>query len=176
MIASVIRWSLGNAHFTYDLDRKEAVDDSLKAIRAALAGDTAKTEDDKEKKDDGYRPEEHRVLVQYTRDIPNGVVVLRGGRAVVARAGAVARVGGRGDAAERLGDHRQGRRPEAQLLPVEPGKLLGGRAGLAQVPAVVAHRVLEHAAADAEGDGLHGPVVRAVVVGHPSRLRRRPGR
>lgn len=77
-----IRWSLGNAHFTYDLDRKEAVDDSLKAARPAADGDTAKTEDDKEKKDDGYKPEEHRVLVQYTRDIPKGVIVLRGGRAV----------------------------------------------------------------------------------------------
>jgi len=94
-----IRWSLGNAHFTYDLDRKEAVDDSLEAVREARAdsaaadttradtarADSARAGGQEEKKDEGYKPEEHRVRVEYTRDVPRGVIVLRGGRAVTMR-------------------------------------------------------------------------------------------
>ncbi|GMV05482.1 MAG: hypothetical protein AMXMBFR53_17600 [Gemmatimonadota bacterium] len=89
-----IRWSLGNAHFTYDLDRKEAVDDSLEAAREASAdsaaadttrADTTRAGGQGEKKDEGYKPEEHRVVVEYARDVPRGVIVLRGGRAVTMR-------------------------------------------------------------------------------------------
>ena len=90
-----VRWSLGNAHFVYDLDRKEAVDDSIAAVERAeeeaeaAAGDVDEDEDEDEADDDddedddaGYEPEEFRIEVEYTRDVPRGTVVLRGGRAI----------------------------------------------------------------------------------------------
>jgi hypothetical protein len=48
-------WSLGNAFFSYDLDAADQ---------------------------DGYGPSEVRVGITATRDIPEGTVVLRGGRAI----------------------------------------------------------------------------------------------
>ncbi|RMH12359.1 MAG: amidohydrolase [Gemmatimonadetes bacterium] len=53
-----VHWSLGNAFFSYDLDR---------------AGE------------DGYEPEERRIEVTAQRDIPRGTVVLRGARAITMR-------------------------------------------------------------------------------------------
>jgi Tol biopolymer transport system component len=70
-----VHWSIGNAFVTYQLDRAEAADDNLQrapadsAIRSRLA----------------YRPEELRVRVSATRDIPEGTVVLRGARVVTMR-------------------------------------------------------------------------------------------
>lgn len=72
-----IRWSLANAHFVYDLDRMEAVRDSLEAEGAAGEGDRSDDE-----ADGGYEPEEHRIAVEYARDIPRGTVALRGARAI----------------------------------------------------------------------------------------------
>lgn len=95
--ASKVHWSLGNAHSVYDLARAEVVADSLEAIEEAEAeaaeaagededeeGDEDADEDADEDDDEheGYKPEEHRVEVSYARDIPEGVVVLRGGRAI----------------------------------------------------------------------------------------------
>ena len=94
-----IRWSLGNAYFVYDLDRKEAVDDSIAAVREAeeeaeAAAEAARDEDEAEEDEDeaegdeddedepGYEPDEYRIEVEYERDIPRGTVVLRGGRAI----------------------------------------------------------------------------------------------
>ena len=92
-----VRWSLGNAHFVYDMDRMEAVRDSIEAAEEAEAaaredevddeqaeeGDEAEDEDaEEEDEDEGYKPDEHRVEVAYERDVPDGTVVLRGGRAI----------------------------------------------------------------------------------------------
>ncbi len=70
-----IHWSIGNAFVSYDLDRAEAVDDSLLAAGA----DSAAMESA------GYRPEEIRVAVEVARDIPQGTVVLRGARVITMR-------------------------------------------------------------------------------------------
>ncbi|MFZ5623730.1 MAG: amidohydrolase family protein [Gemmatimonadota bacterium] len=87
----VIHWSIGNAFVTYDLDRAKIVEDSLKAAAKAAAADattkapadSAKGEKKDEKKDKPrYQPLEVRFAVTATRDIPQGVAVLRGGRAV----------------------------------------------------------------------------------------------
>ncbi len=78
-----VRWSLGNAHFVYDLDRMEAVRDSIEAAQEA-AGD--EEEEDEEEGDDekegGYEPMEYRIEVEYDRSVPRGSVVLRGARAI----------------------------------------------------------------------------------------------
>jgi Tol biopolymer transport system component len=70
-----VHWSIGNAFATYRLDRAEAVDDSL---RRAAADSAARAQA-------AYRAEELRVAVTATRDIPRGVVVLRGARVITMR-------------------------------------------------------------------------------------------
>lgn len=73
-----VRWSLANAHFVYDLDRMEAVRDSLAAAREGQ--DEAEAEEEQDEV--GYEPEEYRIEVEYERDIPRGTVALRGARAI----------------------------------------------------------------------------------------------
>ncbi|MDH4043787.1 MAG: amidohydrolase family protein [Gemmatimonadota bacterium] len=70
-----VHWSIGNALVTYDLDRAATVDDSLRRAGADSAAMRA----------GAYRPEERRVTVTATRDIPQGAVVLRGARVVTMR-------------------------------------------------------------------------------------------
>lgn len=85
-----VHWSLGNAHFVYDLDAAQAFDDSVAAARRAAQddddGDDAADADDAEDEDDeedaGFRPAENRILIQAERDIPRGVAVLRGARVI----------------------------------------------------------------------------------------------
>jgi Tol biopolymer transport system component len=74
-----VHWSIGNAFVTYRLDRAEAVDDSLQRAGADSAARAR----------EAYRAEELRVTVSATRDIPQGVVVLRGARVITMRAGEV---------------------------------------------------------------------------------------
>jgi Tol biopolymer transport system component/imidazolonepropionase-like amidohydrolase len=104
-----LHWSIGNAHFVYDLVAARAAKDSAKAAKraearekaaAAKAGDEAgagegaqaeQAEGEKkagqegegeEKEKPPYEPVETRVIVRAPRDIPRGTVVLRGARVV----------------------------------------------------------------------------------------------
>ena len=77
-----IHWSVGNAHVVYDLDQAKVVEDSLTAL-AKLKPDSAAAKPDTTKKDKpGYKPVEYRIAISATRDLPQGVAVLRGGRAI----------------------------------------------------------------------------------------------
>jgi len=69
-----VHWSVGNAFVTYRLDRAAAVQDSARRAGADTAAVRL-----------AYRPEEARVRVTATRDIPQGTVVLRGARVVTMR-------------------------------------------------------------------------------------------
>ena len=84
-------WALGNALWTYDLDRAKVVEDSLKAdarAKAAIKPDSTKKDsaaakaDTTKKEKPGYKPAEARIAVTATRDVPRGVAVLRGARAI----------------------------------------------------------------------------------------------
>lgn len=95
-----VHWSIGNAHIVYDLDRAKIVEDSLKLAKkedavksAGAAGDSAAAKaepanttagagKDAAKEKPGYRPDERRIAIRTTRDIPSGVAVLRGARAI----------------------------------------------------------------------------------------------
>ncbi len=93
---SKVMWGLGNAVWTYDLARAKVVEDSLKADAkrvALLRADSTKKDslaradsiakaDTTKKERPGYKPAETRIAVQATRDKPQGVVVLRGGKAI----------------------------------------------------------------------------------------------
>ena len=95
-----VHWSIGNAHLVYNLDDAEAFADSVKAAKRAEKEEKEKaeeeekengeedskengdTEEDKDKKPDIYKPEEHRVEVAYQKDIPQGMALLQGARII----------------------------------------------------------------------------------------------
>ncbi|HEX6316340.1 MAG TPA: amidohydrolase family protein [Gemmatimonadaceae bacterium] len=77
-----IHWSIGNAHFVYDLDRARQVDDSIAAAApatppAAPAAGTPPTPPAPR-----YQPVESRITIRVRRDIPEGSAVFRGARVV----------------------------------------------------------------------------------------------
>ena len=79
----------------YDLDAAQAYEDSVEAAEAeddtdeetdeeagAEAEEEEEEETEEDEEDEGYRAVEHRILIEAPRDIPSGVAVLRGGRAI----------------------------------------------------------------------------------------------
>jgi Tol biopolymer transport system component len=103
-----VHWSIGNAHVVYDLDRARALEDSVRAAErarrqteagadsAAGAGaggagaggagvDTAAAQRRAPRDSIRYEPVETRVIISAQRDIPTGVAVLRGARAITMR-------------------------------------------------------------------------------------------
>jgi Tol biopolymer transport system component len=91
-----VMWALGNAMWTYNLDRAKVVDDSLKVaakLEAAVRADSTKRDsltradslakaDTTKKPTPGYKAEERRIAVTATRDQPRGTMVLRGARTI----------------------------------------------------------------------------------------------
>jgi hypothetical protein len=78
-----VHFSIGNAHFVYDLDAAEAFEDSVAAVERAEADpDEADEDSDDDDEGEGYEPAETRVLIQAQRDVPQGVAVLRGARVI----------------------------------------------------------------------------------------------
>ena len=78
-----VHFSIGNAHFVYDLQAAEAFEDSVAAVERAEADrDEADEPSDDEDDSEGYEPAETRVLIQAQRDVPQGVAVLRGARVI----------------------------------------------------------------------------------------------
>ncbi len=81
-------WSLGNAYFSYDLEAAKANEEQLKLEKKAQekAKAEGKTEEKKEgeekKEDKTYKPAEQRIKVEIPRDIPDGVILLRGARII----------------------------------------------------------------------------------------------
>ena len=73
-------WSIGNAHFIYDIDDARAADAARTEAESA-----DQSEDDDESEDDGYLATEIRITVDAQRDFPDGFGVLRGGRVVTMR-------------------------------------------------------------------------------------------
>jgi Tol biopolymer transport system component len=94
--AAKIHWSIGNAHVIYDLEAEEVYNDSLKAAKELEkknedtdpdskdegTEEDDQNNDDEESKDEGYKPLELRISVMADRDIPKGVLVLRGARVI----------------------------------------------------------------------------------------------
>jgi Tol biopolymer transport system component len=113
-----VHYSLGNAHFVYDVDAAEAFDDSVKLAKKAeakkiadslasmktwTAADSAKAKADSivrvrtdsvakartdssakktPKKPETYMPIETAVKVYYSRDMPQGTILLKGARII----------------------------------------------------------------------------------------------
>lgn len=79
-----VHFSMGNAHFVYDLDRAAAVEDSISDRSASESEDEDEGEDE-DGEEAGYEPTEQRVLIQATRDVPQGSVLLSGARVITMR-------------------------------------------------------------------------------------------
>lgn len=85
-------WSIGNAHVVYDLERARAFDDSVRRanrLGAAVAGDStgggrggATGAGRGGRAVAQFHPDETRIRITAERDMPKGVSVLRGARAV----------------------------------------------------------------------------------------------
>lgn len=72
-----VLWGIGNAVVRYDLDSART--------RELAIRDSAAWKDDTTKKPRAYTPDERRVEVRVARDLPQGALVLRGGRAITMR-------------------------------------------------------------------------------------------
>jgi len=85
-----ISWEIGNALVVYDRDAAEAFADSVEAAEEAEAEEDEPEEDpeaeedeeEEEEDDDEYTPVETRIQITMNRDIPQGVVALRGARII----------------------------------------------------------------------------------------------
>ena len=103
--SKTIHWAIGNAFFSYNLDKSKAFDDSVKAAdkaeklakekEKAMPKDTAKVDsaktdslkaepkkDEKKKEKATFKPDEMRVKVMYTQDIPKSSVLLSNARII----------------------------------------------------------------------------------------------
>lgn len=88
-----VHWSLGASHFRYNLEAGKKFQDSLAAVKKkekelkALEKPSDSTKTDKKdendkRKDPKFEAEEFKIRVKYTKDIPKGTVVLKGGRII----------------------------------------------------------------------------------------------
>jgi Tol biopolymer transport system component/imidazolonepropionase-like amidohydrolase len=85
-----VHWSLGNAHFVYDVDAAQAFEDSMKVVKKMKADSAATAKKDSTKKDSAvaskkepsFKAIETAVSVYYRRDVPQGTVLLKGARII----------------------------------------------------------------------------------------------
>jgi hypothetical protein len=95
----VVHWALGNSVWSYDLDRAKIAEDSAKAdakVKARVRADTTKSVKDsvaradsvakadttKKQPQPAYAPAEMKITVMASRDLPRGVAVFRGAKAI----------------------------------------------------------------------------------------------
>jgi imidazolonepropionase-like amidohydrolase len=88
----LIHWSLGNAHFVYDLEEAQRMEDSIsiakKLAAAKPAADSIRKDSsllakkDSSKKEAGYQPIETAIKIYYQRDLPQGAIVFRNARII----------------------------------------------------------------------------------------------
>jgi hypothetical protein len=80
-----VHFSLGAAHFIYDLNKSKSFEDSLKLAKKFAeqnkSTDTTKKATVK-KEDPTYKPEETWVKVFYKKDIPSSTILLKGARII----------------------------------------------------------------------------------------------
>lgn len=88
-----VRWSIGNAHVVYDLERARAFDDSVRRATGGRGGRAGGAPADSTAPGDSasgrgraprpqFQPTETRIRVVAERDIPKGSAVLRGARVI----------------------------------------------------------------------------------------------
>ncbi len=76
-----IHWSLGNAHFIYDLEKALAVTDRVEASEGEKKEEEGE-DDDEGDEQPAYEPKEFFVTVKYEQDIPDGTLLLKNARII----------------------------------------------------------------------------------------------
>lgn len=76
-----VYWSIGNAFFSYDLTDSRAKADALAQLKEQQK-ETGAAEDKTKTAELTYKPVESRIRIEVPRDIPEGTVLLKGGRIV----------------------------------------------------------------------------------------------
>ncbi len=95
-----VHWSIGNAHFIYDLEAAKAEEDRLEAEKKARKDELSKLDEEErkaeEKKDKkkykdykGYEAKELKVKTKIKRDIPEGIALLKGARILTMNNGTI---------------------------------------------------------------------------------------
>ena len=87
-----VHWSLGASHFIYNIPAAEAYADSVATAKKEAeklkekeedTEDDDKKEEEKDKEEEkGYTAKELKVKVTYTKDIPEGTILLKGARII----------------------------------------------------------------------------------------------
>lgn len=83
--AKKVNWSIGNAYFSYDLAASKAFEEQLKKeakeklLAVAEKKDSTEKKKEEEKK---FKPDEIRVKIEATKDVPEGVVLLKNARII----------------------------------------------------------------------------------------------
>jgi Tol biopolymer transport system component len=83
-----IHWSIGRTHFIYDLAEARAAEEAAEAEAREREEEPAEEpdpEEDEEGDDPVYLPREIPITVEAERDLPRGMAVLRGARAITMR-------------------------------------------------------------------------------------------
>lgn len=78
--AKKVHWSLGSAHFIYDLEAGKADEEKRKKEKAKKKDDKKKSKKDKE--EEAYKANELKIKVSLTRDIPKGTALIKGARII----------------------------------------------------------------------------------------------
>ena len=76
---TTVQWSIGNAHFVYDLPAAQAAELEAEALaeeESETADEVLDEEAEQEEEEPAYRPFEERIIVEVERDIPTGTVAL----------------------------------------------------------------------------------------------------
>lgn len=82
---NTVHWSIGNGHFTYDLAaaaEQERAQERYDRQHEDEEDDGRDADEDDPNRPNDYRPEEHRIRLQASRDLPQGQLVLRGARVI----------------------------------------------------------------------------------------------
>ncbi len=85
---NTVQWSIGNAHFVYDLAAAQAAEleaEVLAEEESETADEVLDEEAEEEEEEPAYRPFEERIIVEVERDIPTGTVALRGATVITMR-------------------------------------------------------------------------------------------
>ena len=85
---NTVQWSIGNAHFVYNLAAAQAAELEAEALaeeESEPVDEVLDEEAEEAEEEPAYRPFEERIIVEVERDIPTGIVALRGATVITMR-------------------------------------------------------------------------------------------
>lgn len=80
--AKKVNWSIGNAYFSYDLAEAKAFEAQMKEEAKAKKAAGDKKQEEKKEEEKKFKPNEIRVKIEVTKDVPEGVVLFKNARII----------------------------------------------------------------------------------------------